>query len=144
RALLRCVAALGECAKDVAEPARLVERRARSGRLLLRTAQHGRGALLVQNPGGGQPADEPVERLDGVAPGLAARVRRVIAVHEIQPQPLAHEDVRVRAPDRSRGNLGGRGRGHCGRHTQPAYGPWPARARTPGVKFSLMSPTVLG
>ena len=57
----RSAAPFGEDAQRVANPARLVERRARTGRLLLRTPEHGGGTLSIQRAGRTHPPNKRFE-----------------------------------------------------------------------------------
>ncbi len=78
--VVRRDAALGESAEHGAHPPRVAKDGEGAGRLLLRAAAHGRGALGVEELGSREPADEALEVMERVR-ALGSRV----GIHEVEP-----------------------------------------------------------
>src|SRR5262249_10501334 len=82
-------AALGEHTQRRAYTSRVDQRRGRAGRLLHGTAPNAAGAFGVEHSGGLEPSNERLE----VAQGIEA-AESLLAIDEVKPEPLAHEDER--------------------------------------------------
>jgi hypothetical protein len=111
-----------ERAQRDAHAARIHERGRGAGGLLERAPLDAARALGVEHLRGAQPVEEGVEVEEHV---LGARAPGVVRVHEIEPQPVAHEGDRRCCEQRRRGVAGEDRHGH----PRPTLGSGPGASK---------------